>query len=198
MNSVANSFKNYNNNNLPIYRNWEISRSYSTNHYYYRHQQSFELSPYNCSICHQHFQSEKILNRHIRSRKHLNRLSDISGTLLKQNQNLELLPDNVIDAIIDDLKFDNKDEFFNDIQLLENDDLNIGSFNTAPRADPNQPNYFNNQMEKKKNITAHQIPSIYPCAMCFQSLDSQEDFERHMRSTHIYFSIGATETNHLN
>lgn len=193
MNSVAISFKN---NNFPIYRNWEINRSHSTHHYYYRHQQPFELSPYNCSICQQHFQSEKILNRHIRSKKHLKRLSEISGNSFEPKQKWNLLPNKVIEAIIDDLKFDNKDEFFDGIQLLEDDNLNMASSNTVPDADLSQYSNFTNRVEKKKIITAHRIPSIYPCAMCFHSLDSQEDFERHMQSTHIYFSIGAHETNH--
>lgn len=165
-------------------------------HYHYRHHHPIELSSFKCPVCQQQFQSEKILNRHIRSRKHLKRLGEISGNSIKQNQNWKLLPNKVIEAIIDDLKIDNKDEFFNGIQLLENDNLNIESLNTAPDTGLSQHNQFNNQMEMKKNITAHRIPPIYPCAMCFQSLDSQEDFERHMRSTHIYFSIGATKTNH--
>lgn len=147
-------------------------------------------------MCQQQFQSEKILHRHIRSRKHLKRLHEISGNSFKQKQKWDLLPNNVIEAIIDDLEIDNKDEFFDGIQLLENDNLNIASSNTVPDAGRSQHNEFNNQMEKRKDITAHRIPPIYPCAMCFQSLDSQEDFERHMRSTHIYFSIGATEINH--
>lgn len=194
MNSVAISFENH---YFPNYSNWEINRSHST-HHYHRHHQPFELSSFGCPMCQQQFQSEKILNRHIRSRKHLKRLSEISGNSFKQNQSWELLPNKVIEAIIDDLKFDNKDEFFKGIQLLENDNLIIASSHTAPDVELSQHINFNNQMERKKNITAHRIPPIYPCAMCFQSLDSQEDFDRHMRSTHIYFSIGATETNHLN
>lgn len=197
MNSVAISFENH---YFPNYSNWEINRSHST-HHYQRHREPFELSSFSCSMCQQQFQSEKILNRHIRSRKHLKRLGEISDNLFnKQNQSWEPLPNKVIEAIIDDLKFDNKDEFFDGIQLLENDNLNISALShTAPDADLSQhSNNFDNQMKRKKSITAHRIPPIYPCAMCFQSLDSQEDFDRHMRSTHIYFSIGATETNHLN
>lgn len=195
MNSVPISIKN--NNNLPIYRNWQINHSSHSKHHYYRNDQPFELPSFNCPMCQQQFQSEKILNRHIRSRKHLKRLGEISGnSTFKQNQNWKFLPNKVIEAIIDDLKFDNKDDFFTGIQLLESDNLNIGSSNTAPGTGLNRHNNFNTQMEKKKIITAHRIPPIYPCAMCFHSLDSQEDFERHMRSTHIYFSLGATEINH--
>lgn len=157
-----------------------------------------------CPVCQQQFQSEKSFERHNRSRKHFKRASGISefcaNITNSSRSKVDLLPNSVIQTLISDLnlQFNSKDEFFRDIELLENDELNPevtasnsvqhinrtgggGGVDAAASAGAYNIN--------ESIITVRQIPPMYPCAMCFQSLDSQADFERHMHGTHLRFAF---------
>lgn len=159
-------------------------------HLYRQHQSLF------CTICEQRFRTKNSLSRHKSSRKHLrylnqNRIMETNRQCLTpfaSNQLIspfttELLPNGLMQAIIDDLRpqLHNKDNFFSDINLLDEDDLDIFSAQSVKIANDKE----NHDAYKSKQAQYRQIPSTYPCAECFQFLDSQELFDQHMREKHL-------------
>lgn len=158
---------------------------------------------YFCSVCKQRFQTEKNFNRHNNSRKHIKQMEIIRenhGRFLsfKSNANtmkLDLLPNEVIERLIADLtsQVDQKDAFFNEIQLVDDNQLDdminsisVTQNSTQSKYSVGKGSIFN---EPKRNKFGA-IPPTYPCLTCFQSLDSQQNFDEHMLRAHFNVSIG--------
>lgn len=145
-----------------------------------------------CEMCDQHFRTPVIYNRHMRSRKHALKCvrTNMDRKRSKTNENLSLLPNEVIDSLICDLKesLDEKDTFF--------DDIVSGECNT--NADNRQllPSFgkvFSNDGEsalkpvdtQPRHNLNNNVPKIYPCSLCFRSLHSQELFDKHLQEKHF-------------
>lgn len=155
---------------------------------------------YVCLPCKQRFQTEKNFNRHNNSRKHIRQLEIIRENharyLASTNKNteLDLLPSEVIEKLIDDLisQVDRKDDFFNEIQLVEDNELDVMINTTLAQkteliqCDTQKTSIF--QEPKRFKLTG--IPPTYPCLTCFQLLDSQQNFNEHMLRAHFNVSIG--------
>lgn len=156
-----------------------------------------------CTVCKQRFQTEKNFKRHNNSRKHTKQIQFMEGNVSRMEQTLEqctdfdLLPNDIIEHIISDLagQVFEKDTFFNDIQLLEKNDLD------SPMTSPKQASYlptspharmeYNPIVYRPNQPSVRRIPAIYPCLTCFQLLDSQENFDAHMLKAHFNGSYGA-------
>lgn len=145
-----------------------------------------------CEVCDQHFRTPVIYNRHMRSRKHALKCirQNMDRRRSRTNESLSLLPNEVIDSLICDLKesLDEKDSFFGDI----NSDK--GNAN-AERSQllPSFRKIFTNDSESatktvdtqpRRNLN-NNVPKIYPCSLCFRSLHSQELFDQHLQEKHF-------------
>lgn len=151
-----------------------------------------------CTACKQRFQTEKNFKRHNNSRKHIKQIQLIEGNVSRMTQcaDFDLLPNDIIQHIIRDLagQVVEKDTFFNDIQLLEKNDLD------SPMTSPKQPSYlptspharmeYNPIVYRPHQPSIRRVPAIYPCLTCFQLLDSQENFDAHMLKAHFNGSFG--------
>lgn len=154
--------------------------------------------PFYCAVCKQRFQTEKNFNRHNNSRKHSKQIEIIrdgafrvAGRNIGTTAKLDLLPNEVIDDLVTDLtnQVAKKDDFFNEIQLLEDNELDIVSSSIQPQhwtMKTTAPPIY-----RPKQLGLNRIPTIYPCLMCFQSLDSQKNFDEHMLKSHFHRSISA-------
>lgn len=158
--------------------------------------------PFYCAICKQRFQTEKNFKRHNNSRKHLKQIEIIEGNLYRSGPNtrvnaeIDLLPNHVIESLITDLvnQVTEKDEFFKEIQLLEDNDLDVIAAPVPPnhrRLSPRWRMESNPIVYAPRPTTLRRIPATYPCLGCFQSLDSQEAFDEHMLKAHFNKSFGA-------
>lgn len=125
-----------------------------------------------------------------------NRMEQIN----ERSAEFDLLPNDVIENMITDLAGQTfeKDTFFNDIELLEEkNDLDL----TMPtpkqtsysRKSPHSRMEYNPIVYRPNQPSIRRIPAIYPCLACFQSLDSQENFDAHMLKAHFNGSFGAAK-----
>lgn len=157
----------------------------------------FGSYPFYCSTCKQRFQTEKNLKRHNSSRKHMRQMQCIDASVYQSELNnespmkWEMLPSDVIDSLILDLAGQpaEKDDFFKDIQLVESEDLDVVR---EPIAVPQLQLSPHWRMEcnpivyrPKQPAIRRCIPPTYPCLTCFQSLDSQKNFDEHMLKAHF-------------
>lgn len=143
-----------------------------------------------CAVCDQHFRTPVIYNRHMRSRKHA--LKYLRATMdkprSKTNEHLSLLPNEVIDSLICDLKesLDEKDSFFGDIDdssAEQTQSLLLPSFGNV-FVDHGDNGTGSASTQQPHNLNAN-VPKIYPCSWCFRSLHSQELFDQHLREKHF-------------
>lgn len=112
---------------------------------------------------------------------------------------IDLLPNDVIEHMISDLagQVFEKDTFFNGIQLLEQNDLDItmsASQQTSylPKS-PHARMEYNPIVYRPNQPSIRRVPAIYPCLTCFQLLDSQENFDAHMLQAHFNGCFGAVK-----
>lgn len=151
---------------------------------------------YYCTLCKQRFQTEKNFKRHNNSRKHIKQMQLIDGNPIKMNHRsmeFDLLPNDVFEYMVTDLagQMFEKDTFFNDIKLLDRNELDL--IETTPKYQQQQqsPNGLHAKMENNPIVhrsnqpSIRRIPAIYPCLTCFQLLDSQENFDAHMLKAHF-------------
>lgn len=191
-------------------------RTVSSNIYIYERHSFF------CMVCKQRFLTEKNFSRHNSSRKHIRQMQIFRVTSLRTigrpshttAAKLDLLPNDVINELINDLtnQIDQKENFFNEIQLVEDNQLmpstdlitepasvqhaEVISVQSAPYIMETAPVFY-----RPKLIDLGGIPSTYPCLTCFQSLDSQQNFNEHMLKSHFNMSIGVPnlfQNNNLN
>lgn len=142
-----------------------------------------------CEICDQQFRTPVIYNRHMRSRKHALKCirTKMNRKRSKTNENLTLLPNEVIDSLIRDLRECSyeKDTFFGEIDLGMCDD-NIEQSQLLPSFKK----IFTTNGTESQNTAQHinlnnNIPKIYPCSLCFRTLHSQELFDQHLQEKHL-------------
>lgn len=163
-----------------------------------------------CSTCKQRFQTEKNFRRHNNSRKHIKQMQGADGILcrdigwknsIKNNiTKISLLPDKVIEALICDManEIQNKDDFFNDIQLLNDNEMDLTAESILwQNCDKNVQKQIENISDifRPKQIDLSRVPATYPCLTCFQLLDSQDDFNAHMLKVHFHNSMSLESRN---
>lgn len=180
-------------------------RSISNNIFYYERHSFF------CSVCKQRFLTEKNFNRHITSRKHIRQMQIIhvsSYRVIRRPHGIEtsngisfkldLLPNDVIEELINDLtnQVDQKENFFNEIDLVDDNQLmaTLDTKNSAPQTIPASHSPFIMEtapiFHQPKLINLSSISAKSPCLACFQSLDTQQNFNEHMLKAHFNLSIG--------
>lgn len=179
-------------------------RTLSSNIYFYERHSFF------CSVCKQRFLTEKNFSRHITSRKHIRQMQIFRVTSYRTigrpphttATKLDLLPNEVINELISDLTNQiDKKNVFNEIQLVEDNQLmpsmdfvaNPASVQRAETISVQSAPYIMETtpvLYRPKLIDLGGIPSTYPCLTCFQSLDSQQNFNEHMLKSHFNMSIG--------
>lgn len=170
-------------------------------HYYERHS-------YFCSICKQRFLTEKNFNRHITSRRHIRQMQSFRVSAFRMiarprgnDAKLDLLPNEVIEELIRDLtnQIDQKENFFNDIQLVDDsqvissvDQVPVQSVEPIPLivsvSNATTPPFYRPKLIEFGGTLASY--TNLPCLTCFQSLDSQQNFNEHMLKSHFNVSIG--------
>lgn len=108
---------------------------------------------------------------------------------------LDIMPNEVFESLITDVidQISEKDDFFKEIQLLDDDDLNVITSSVPTQHSQMSPHWrmeTNPILYAPKPPTLRRIPAIYPCLACFQSLDSQQNFDEHMLKAHFNKSVG--------
>lgn len=157
----------------------------------------FGSHPFYCFTCKQRFQTEKNLQRHNNSRKHIkqfqaskrNRYHSESRISERSNE-LDILPNDVFETLITDVidEVSEKAEFFNEIQLLDDNELDEVTVSAPPQPSPLSPCWpikNHSMIYTPRPRTVRRIPATYPCLACFQSLDSQKNFDEHMLKAHF-------------
>lgn len=149
-----------------------------------------------CEVCNQHFRTPVIYNRHMRSRKHALKCirTKMDKRCSKTQESLSLLPNEVIDSLICDLKgsLDEKDSFFADIDLATCTTNNTGQNQFLPSFKKIFTNDDDSGMVSvNTNCKPHlklnsNVPKIYPCSLCFRTLHSQELFDQHLQEKHFH------------
>lgn len=160
-----------------------------------------------CNVCKQRFQTEKNFKRHNNSRKHIKQTQfateanpNRTEPINEQSAKFDLLPNDVIENMITDLAghpFE-KDTFFTDIELVEKNDfdLTMPTPKQTPSRSPKSPHSrmeFNPIIYRPNQPSIRRVPAIYPCLTCFQSLDSQENFDAHMLKAHFNGTFSAVK-----
>lgn len=145
-----------------------------------------------CEVCNQHFRTPVIYNRHMRSRKHALKCfrTNMDRRRSRTNDSLCLLPNEVIDSLICDLKesLNDKASFF--------DDIDSGKYNANAEQSQLLPSFrkifTDDDVSAMKPVNTQQrhnlnnnVPKIYPCSLCFRSLHSQELFDQHLQEKHF-------------
>lgn len=152
---------------------------------------------YFCSVCRQRFQSERNFMRHNNSRKHIRQIESIRENACRRirsrdtGNKLALLPNEVIKELVNDLtiQIDKKDEFFQEIQLVEDCELDDVTSNLEKLDAIND--LHGKQAISRYNMANNSILNLggklatYPCLTCFQLLDSQQNFNEHMLRSHF-------------
>lgn len=155
-----------------------------------------------CEICAQSFRTPVSFNRHEKSRKHEMKLNKFkcgkrSKQMKVQNSNsasntLSLLPDKVIESIIDDLALNhiNKDSYFADIDtelvhgandVIAWEPVELPSFS---RIFSNIGTHMEQSPSRLRPYNCSRL-KVYPCSLCFKTLHSQELFDQHLKKNHF-------------